>query len=190
MKTDKQRFLDKISPEPNSGCWLWVAGTTGEYGKFHMIHRRVPRGGHASAHRAAWLLFRGDIPHGLEVRHKCGVRCCANPDHLFLGIEDAQERFWRKVDKPNGENGCWLWTGSFTTPGYGQFRADGKNLSTHRYAYEISRGPIPKGLLVCHHCDNPKCVRPDHLFLGTHKDNHDDSVAKGRRNHLGKGCPL
>lgn len=92
------------------------------------------------------------------------------------------KRFWAKVDK-SGD--CWLWT-AFTLKGYGKFslsRVDGvqKNLRAHRMSWELHFGEIPEGLSVLHSCDTPGCVRPDHLFLGTHQDNMDDKVLKNRQ---------
>jgi hypothetical protein len=88
------------------------------------------------------------------------------------------EKFWSRVNK-NGPNGCWEWTRS-TVRGYGQLRVSNKYFRAHRYSWFIHNGEIPLGLCVCHHCDNPKCVNPSHLFLGTVKDNADDCVKKGR----------
>lgn len=95
-------------------------------------------------------------------------------------------RFWSKVDK-NGpghtiHGQCWIWTASKFTHGigYGQCSYNGKNIVAHRVSWSISNGEIPKNSLVLHKCDNPICVRPDHLFLGTHKDNMQDMYCKGR----------
>lgn len=91
-----------------------------------------------------------------------------------------EQRFWAKVDKTDG---CWLWTASTTAKGYGQLQVrPGVMSSAHRYSYTIHNGVIPDGLHILHTCDNPRCVRPDHLFLGTNKDNSRDMVAKGRCN--------
>lgn len=92
------------------------------------------------------------------------------------------ERFWAKVKK--GE-GCWLWQGRRNPPlGYGQLRigpeGNQRSQAAHRIAWMLTNGPIPAGLCICHRCDNPPCVRPDHLFLGTYSDNSLDSVRKGR----------
>lgn len=94
--------------------------------------------------------------------------------------KSTEERFWARVQKTDG---CWLWTGTIRRK-YGLFtfrKAPAKWITrgAHRSSWEIHYGPIPAGLGVLHKCDNPPCVRPDHLFLGTQKDNMDDRVAKG-----------
>ncbi len=79
------------------------------------------------------------------------------------------------------ETGCWEWAGNtFHSFGYGQLRILGKGREAHTVAYEVWRGEIPEGMLVRHTCDNPPCINPEHLILGTHQDNHDDMVDRGR----------
>ena len=88
------------------------------------------------------------------------------------------DRFWSSVDK-SGE--CWLWTKSTTGPmGYGQFNCNGTILTAHRMSYAIVHRRVPQDTLVCHTCDNPICVNPDHLFLGDYLINNQDMFAKGR----------
>lgn len=90
-----------------------------------------------------------------------------------------KERFERYV-LPEPNSGCWLWIGSDDNKGYGKFSIKGKTTKAHRASYELYKGCIPIGLHVLHVCDNPICVNPDHLFLGTHSDNMKDRQTKGR----------
>lgn len=97
-----------------------------------------------------------------------------------------EERFADKVDR-RGPDECWEWQGSRYPNGYGQFGAGGTHTGAHRASWELAHGPIPEGLFVLHHCDNPPCVNPAHLFLGTQTDNLRDAARKGR---LTGGGPL
>jgi hypothetical protein len=96
--------------------------------------------------------------------------------------KDPVENWWSKVTV--GE-GCWLWAAATDRDGYGRFAVglggkQQRHVRAHRFAYEAFVGPVPDGMVVCHRCDTPSCVRPKHLFLGTPLDNNDDKVSKGR----------
>ena len=100
------------------------------------------------------------------------------------------ERFWGNVKKTSS---CWLWTGYKEKDGYGRFRVGrGKRMRAHRFSWLYLRGDIPENKIICHKCDNPICVNPDHLFVGTHKENTTDMFNKGRwvrpKNHFITCC--
>lgn len=114
--------------------------------------------------RPAWLKAKS---------HFCSSKCYG--DHKRI---PAEKRFWKHVNKLSKDE-CWEFIPH--KPGkYGSFSINSKHISAHRFSYELHNGPIPDELWVLHKCDNPPCVNPNHLFLGTHQDNVDDMVKKGR----------
>lgn len=113
-------------------------------------------------------------------------------DREFRGVgrklEDQAARFWTKVQKSDA---CWEWTGAVTRAGYGHFawyeNDQHRQGGAHRYSWMLAFGHIPEAMLVCHRCDNRRCVRPEHLFLGTFTDNEHDKIAKGRKRNQNTG---
>lgn len=117
-------------------------------------------------------------------RGTAGKYCC-HACYVAARTRSLAARFWAKVNKTPT---CWLWTANRLPKGYGVINVGGRAGSqqlAHRVSWELHFGPIPDGLWVLHRCDNPPCVRPDHLFLGTVQDNVDDMVTKGRANFRG-----
>ncbi len=116
----------------------------------------------------------GSIPkaNGIMEEAQAAIEAMQEP------IERARERLKKRsrVDV----SGCVLWTAAKEPRGYGNIRWRGRMWRAHRLSWVAARGPIPDGLLVCHKCDVPSCINPDHLFLGTHQDNSDDKIKKGR----------
>lgn len=115
-------------------------------------------------------------------------RACSRGCAVALGQRNRkwpsrEERFFAKVDKTPGQGpsgDCWLWTGAALPDGYGHFKDGRRARPAHVVSFEIANGPLPEGMNGLHSCDNRPCVNPDHIFPGSHQDNMDDMVAKGR----------
>jgi hypothetical protein len=177
-------------------CWEWQGHIRcpGGYGDIKFQGKRW------TAHRLAHFLTYGLIPQS-KVKHTCDNPLCCNPAHLYVYGDEVYQnliiaKFWANVDK-NGAlpinkpcvGNCWTWLGKARcNGGYGKIATDSIEIRAHRFSYELAYGAIPNTLLVCHKCDNPLCVNPDHLFAGTSQDNVDDMIAKDR-NIYGEKSP-
>lgn len=192
MKTTPLQRLEKNLTEDENGCWIPGFGQSGadKHTRFKIGRRKV------RAHRYMYEQKVGPIGDNQRLYHTCDNQKCCNPDHLIL--KDIKSKEEREAEKPSGgrltpaierlrnsvtvnENGCWISNlGTKMESAYSRVSGKGQRMVGHRLMYETVNGPIPDGLFVCHKCDTPKCVNPDHLFLGTHKDNMRDMHAKGR----------
>jgi hypothetical protein len=127
-----------------------------------------------------FMCYRYRILHAAGRPIYCSFSCRARgAERLRRPIE---ERFWAKVDKSAGPEGCWLWTAG-AIGGYGRISAGGrhgKHIMAHRLSYKLAYGPVPPGHDILHSCDNPPCVNPLHLFAGTAQSNTEDARSKGR----------
>jgi len=116
---------------------------------------------------------------GKTWRHRDAVNGVGKIERISISRDKptVEEVFWSHVIKSRG---CWNWAASLNNKGYGWFRIRGKTFTAHRASWMLFRGSIPAGMCVLHKCDNPQCVRPSHLFLGTMRDNTQDMIRKGR----------
>lgn len=180
MKTLNKRFWSKVN-KTDDGCWFWTGGTHKKKGH-GLIYTTKEDGTNTTiqAPRYSYELVHGATERSTEISQTCGNPLCVNPEHLVAASTSDEERFWGKVDKSAGPDGCWLWTAGCFDDGYGQFWCGSTNLRAHRYAYELINDSIPGGLLLRHSCDNRLCVNPTHLTPGTELENSRDMVERGR----------
>jgi hypothetical protein len=184
---NKRRFWDLVDKTPGQGpageCWTW-SSSVGRRGEGRFFCNKTSYTAHRLSARWSGKKLKK------YVLQTCKNKLCVNPDHLVtsehISGKTSKVRFWEKVDKtpglgPNGS--CWVWTGGLVRHGYGGFSVEGKIQRAHRLAAEWSGWEL-EDYFVCHTCDNPPCVNPDHLFLGTALQNTQDMLRKGRKEFL------
>ena len=178
------RFWLKIKKQRGAGCWIWQGSVQSDgYGT-------VKSGGKTRlAHHVGWELQRGELPQPCFLKHGCSEKRCVRASHLTIRElptslkASSIDKFWARVEKTET---CWYWKGWKESNGYGKLRL-GKNqgrievVKAHRFAWQLEHGEVPEGSFVCHRCDVPNCVNPEHLWLGTCLENIQDMDMKGRR---------
>jgi hypothetical protein len=172
-KALRDRFWNSTTTSAN-GCRIWQMNISNGHARFSL--RKVEQAEsfkkrEVSAHLVAWWLTNKTIE--TFVDRTCNNTLCVEPTHLEARTKTS--RFWQKVDKSSVDS-CWPWKAGKHTFGYG---VTGEG-TAHRIAYELSKGKIPDGMIVRHTCHNPTCCRPDHLIVGTQKDNIQDMIDAGR----------
>ena len=191
--TNNMRLWDRVKKGTPDTCWQWV-GEVRKPSGFGTYKKRL-------AHLLVWEASGRTIPSDKTLRHVCGNRTCVNPEHLAeapagRAVSPQQKRFWAFVDTSENVTGCWLWTGSAHTSGYGRIGRGGARAGmayAHRVSWEMHNSrPVPSGHYVAHTCDVKLCVNPQHLFLSRGNDENmrdaanKDRIAHGERSGLHK----
>jgi hypothetical protein len=170
LKASIEERLAKYTKKTDT-CWLWIGATCEGYGIIGIKGQSSP------ARRIYYELYKNKIPAHECLLSICKNKLCVNPDHHFLQDEKL-EFYIKKNDLTN----CWEWLRNTNNKNYGMICHKGKMRLAHRVFYEKYKNEIPRGMNVCHSCDNSKCCNPEHLFLGTQADNVHDMENKKRDN--------
>ncbi|WP_439212545.1 HNH endonuclease signature motif containing protein [Duffyella gerundensis] len=168
-EVQRLKLLDAVDAE---NCVIWNPGRNSysDPNEYLFLRRSI---------RLAFIIFYGEAKEGMVIRQRCKEKKCINPHHLYeMDPTDPKQRL--DEHSVQADNGCINWTGNRTAFGYGSIRMNNRTVRTHRLSYELAKGPIPEGLIIRHKCDNPSCINPDHLEVGTTKDNARDRCERGR----------
>lgn len=206
----EERFWQKVNKDGPNGCWIWTAMRNKDgYGCFrvgntmkkaHRFSYEINKGQIPSGMEVRHICHNPSCvnPDHLEPGthtdnmrdlvksgNRKGIYRKTKLNYSVKKPKTVEDRFWAKVDK-NGpimshmKTRCWKWLAYCGNSGHGRLRYQGSQKLAHRISWILHNGEIPKGLQVLHKCDNPSCTRPDHLYLGTYKDNVKDMVDRGR----------
>ena len=178
-----EKFLKYVDMREEDECWPWKAkiNNVGR-GIFTFDRKRKGQPRKVStycAHHVSYQFFVGDA----DVRyldHSCGNLWCCNPNHLYP--RTLEKRLLDNVEYSDGDDPCWLWKKFILPNGYGTIHLNGESELAHRVSYKFFNGKrIPHGMQVRHTCHNKSCINPDHLIIGTHKDNMRDMTQANRQ---------
>jgi hypothetical protein len=178
---EKLKRLSKL--DPVSGCQVWIGSKIKKCGTVRILGETTKY-----AHVLAWEYIHGPPPEGFTIYRTCGNKLCINIQHMILfkhssgGPEDNIEWLLDRLKKRiiiNPITHCWEWQGSKYRRGYGKIQVRARMKAAHRMMWMCAHGDA-KELNVLHKCDNPSCINPEHLFLGTQADNVQDKVIKNR----------
>lgn len=194
----KGKIEEKVIINSDS-CWIWQ-------GVFESTYPILNVGKYSYKPHKVMLSIKLQNPNIKAVINTCGDKTCVNPDHYIekkafeldrdiLNIDDFPPSFWFKFVKRiniSDQDLCWNFSSSLDNEGYGRISYMRNQFKAHRLSYLLHYKELPNNKIVCHTCDNPQCVNPKHLFLGTQKDNIEDMVRKGRNviGHIIKGIKL